>query len=182
KHTEKKYLVEQIIRPTGLLDPVVSVQPKKHQIDHLTKEIADTIKRGERVLVTALTKKSAEDLAQYFQGLDLNVRYLHSDIETMERVEILRQLRSGIIDVLVGINLLREGLDLPEVSFIAILDADQQGFLHSLRHDPGALQREAEPSDARGETGQGGEIQGDLGPDRAHLHGKAVGQGGQSGR
>ena len=131
KHTEKKYLVEQIIRPTGLLDPVVSVQPKKHQIDHLTKEIADTIKRGERVLVTALTKKSAEDLAQYFQGLDLNVRYLHSDIETMERVEILRQLRSGIIDVLVGINLLREGLDLPEVSFIAILDADQQGFLRS---------------------------------------------------
>ncbi|MDD5055554.1 MAG: excinuclease ABC subunit UvrB [Candidatus Peribacteraceae bacterium] len=139
KHTRKKPLgiakkdliVEQIIRPTGLLDPPVTVQPKKNQIDHICSEIGAAIKRGERVLVTALTKKSAEDLAQYFQGLDLNVRYLHSDIETMERVEILRQLRSGEIDVLVGINLLREGLDLPEVSFIAILDADQQGFLRS---------------------------------------------------
>ncbi|MFA5799936.1 MAG: excinuclease ABC subunit UvrB [Candidatus Peribacteraceae bacterium] len=131
KHTKKEYLVEQIIRPTGLLDPVVTVQPKKHQIDHLTKEINETIKRGERVLITALTKKSAEDLAQYFQNADYKVRYLHSDIETMERVEILRSLRSGEIDILVGINLLREGLDLPEVSFIAILDADQQGFLRS---------------------------------------------------
>ena len=131
KNTKKDYLVEQIIRPTGLLDPVVSVQPKKHQIDHLTKEINETIKRGERVLITALTKKSAEDLAKYFQNMDYKVRYLHSDIVTMERVEILRSLRTGEIDILVGINLLREGLDLPEVSFIAILDADQQGFLRS---------------------------------------------------
>ncbi len=131
KHTPKNCIAEQIIRPTGLLDPIVSVHPKKHQIDHITKEINDTIKRGERALITALTKKSAEDLSTYFQNLDFKVRYLHSDIETMERVEILRQLRSGVIDILVGINLLREGLDLPEVSFIAILDADQQGFLRS---------------------------------------------------
>lgn len=131
EHTDKKHIVEQIIRPTGLLDPQVVVHPKKHQIDHITKEINATIKRGERALITALTKKSAEDLAQYFQNADYKVRYLHSDIETMERVEILRQLRSGEIDILVGINLLREGLDLPEVSYIAILDADQQGFLRS---------------------------------------------------
>lgn len=131
KHTKKENIVEQIIRPTGLIDPIVTVQPKKNQIDHITREINATIKRGERVLVTALTKKSAEDLAMYYQNADYNVRYLHSDIETMERVEILRQLRSGEIDILVGINLLREGLDLPEVSFIAILDADQQGFLRS---------------------------------------------------
>lgn len=128
---KKDLIVEQIIRPTGLVDPQVAIHPKKHQIDHITKEINATIKRGERILVTALTKKSAEDLATYFQGLEYKVRYLHSDIETMERVEILRQLRSGEIDILVGINLLREGLDLPEVSFIAILDADQQGFLRS---------------------------------------------------
>lgn len=131
EHTDKKNIVEQIIRPTGLLDPQVVIHPKKHQIDHITKEINETIKRGERALITALTKKSAEDLAQYFQNADYKVRYLHSDIETMERVEILRQLRSGEIDILVGINLLREGLDLPEVSYIAILDADQQGFLRS---------------------------------------------------
>jgi excinuclease ABC subunit B len=131
KNSKKTYLVEQIIRPTGLLDPPVAVQPKKHQIDHITKEINETIKRGERVLITALTKKSAEDLATYFQNADYKVRYLHSDVETLERVEILRSLRSGTIDILVGINLLREGLDLPEVSFIAILDADQQGFLRS---------------------------------------------------
>ncbi len=131
KHTDKKNIVEQIIRPTGLLDPIVTIQPKKNQIDHITREVNATIKRGERVLITALTKKSAEDLATYYQNADYNVRYLHSDIETMERVEILRQLRSGEIDILVGINLLREGLDLPEVSFIAILDADQQGFLRS---------------------------------------------------
>lgn len=130
-HTDKKNIVEQIIRPTGLIDPIVTIQPKKNQIDHITKEVNETIKRGERVLITALTKKSAEDLAQYFQNADYKVRYLHSDIETMERVEILRQLRSGEIDILVGINLLREGLDLPEVSFIAILDADKQGFLRS---------------------------------------------------
>jgi excinuclease ABC subunit B len=128
---KENLIVEQIIRPTGLLDPIVTVEPKKKQIDHLTREINETIKRGERVLVTALTKKSAEDIATYYQNADYAVRYLHSDIETLERVEILRQLRTGEIDVLVGINLLREGLDLPEVSFIAILDADQQGFLRS---------------------------------------------------
>ncbi len=131
RNVPKERLVEQIIRPTGLLDPIVTIHPKKHQIDHITKEINATIKRGERALITALTKKSAEDLATYFQNNEYKVRYLHSDIETMERVEILRQLRSGDIDILVGINLLREGLDLPEVSFIAILDADQQGFLRS---------------------------------------------------
>jgi excinuclease ABC subunit B len=131
KHTPKERVAEMIIRPTGLLDPIVTIQPKKHQIDHITKEINETVKRGERALVTALTKKSAEDLAKYFQDADYKVRHLHSDIETMERVEILRQLRSGEIDIVVGINLLREGLDLPEVSYIAILDADQQGFLRS---------------------------------------------------
>lgn len=131
KHTPKERVAEMIIRPTGLLDPIVTIQPKKHQIDHITKEINETVKRGERALVTALTKKSAEDLAKYFQDADYKVRHLHSDIETMERVEILRQLRSGEIDIIVGINLLREGLDLPEVSYIAILDADQQGFLRS---------------------------------------------------
>lgn len=131
QHTPKTAFAEQIIRPTGLLDPIVTVQPKKHQIDHITKEINETIKLGERALVTALTKKSAEDLAKYFQNNNYKVRYLHSDIETLERVEILRQLRTGEIDILVGINLLREGLDLPEVSYIAILDADQQGFLRS---------------------------------------------------
>ena len=131
RNTKEERLVEQIIRPTGLIDPIVTIHPKKHQIDHVTQEINETIKRGERVLITALTKKSAEDLATYFQNADYKVRYLHSDIETMERIEILRQLRSGIIDILIGINLLREGLDLPEVSFIAILDADQQGFLRS---------------------------------------------------
>ncbi len=130
-NTPPEHIVEQIIRPTGLLDPIVTIHPKKHQIDHITKEVNETIKRGERILLTALTKKSVEDLAKYMQDNDYKVRYLHSDIETMERVEILRQLRSGTIDILVGINLLREGLDLPEVSYIAILDADQQGFLRS---------------------------------------------------
>ncbi len=129
--TPKEFFAEQIIRPTGLLDPIVSIHPKEHQIDHITSEINKTMKRGERSLITALTKKSAEDLAKYFQAQEYSVRYLHSDIETMERVEILRQLRSGDIDILIGINLLREGLDLPEVSYIAILDADKQGFLRS---------------------------------------------------
>ncbi|MEQ1849627.1 MAG: excinuclease ABC subunit UvrB [Candidatus Peribacteraceae bacterium] len=128
---KENLIVEQIIRPTGLLDPQVTIKPKKNQIDDITKEIDATLKRGERVLVTALTKKTAEDLAKYFQDADYKVKYLHSDIETMERIEILRQLRAGDIDILVGINLLREGLDLPEVSFIAILDADKQGFLRS---------------------------------------------------
>ncbi|MEI8229622.1 MAG: excinuclease ABC subunit UvrB [Candidatus Peregrinibacteria bacterium] len=130
-HTPKECLTEQIIRPTGLLDPPVTIKPSKHQIDDLTEEIRQAIARKERVLLTTLTKKMSEDLTQYLQDADFKVRYLHSDIETMERIEILRQLRTGEIDIIVGINLLREGLDLPEVSFIGILDADKQGFLRS---------------------------------------------------
>ncbi len=131
KHTPKDCLVEQIIRPTGLIDPLVTVKPSKNQVDDLTEEIRLTIERKERVLLTTLTKKSAEDFTKYLQDAGMKVRYLHSDIETLERIEILRQLRTGEIDILVGINLLREGLDLPEVSFIGILDADKQGFLRS---------------------------------------------------
>lgn len=130
-HTEKKNIAEQIIRPTGLVDPQVTVKPTKNQIDDITRELNETIARGERALVTTLTKKSAEQLDEYLREQDFNVRYLHSDIDTMERIEILRLLRIGAIDIVVGINLLREGLDLPEVSFIAILDADKQGFLRS---------------------------------------------------
>ncbi len=129
--TAKNRIVEQVIRPTGLLDPPVTVKPIQNQIDDITEEINQAIKRKERVLITTLTKKSSEDLTQYLQDAEYKVRYLHSDIETMERIEILRQLRTGDIDIVVGINLLREGLDLPEVSFIAILDADKQGFLRS---------------------------------------------------
>jgi len=131
KHTPRNRIVEQIIRPTGLLDPQVVVKPTKHQIDDITGEIDATVKRKERVLITTLTKKSAEEFTQYLTDRHYKVRYLHSDIETLERIEIIRQLRTGEIDVLVGINLLREGLDLPEVSFIAILGADKQGFLRS---------------------------------------------------
>jgi excinuclease ABC subunit B len=130
-HTPKERLTEQIIRPTGLLDPPVTVKPTKHQIDDISEEVQQAIKRKERVLITTLTKKMAEDLTQFMKDAGQKVRYLHSDVETLERIEILRQLRSGEIDILVGINLLREGLDLPEVSFIAILDADKQGFLRS---------------------------------------------------
>ncbi|HEV3061338.1 MAG TPA: excinuclease ABC subunit UvrB [Vicinamibacterales bacterium] len=124
-------VVEQIIRPTGLIDPPIEVRPVKGQVDDLLQEIRDRVERGERVLVTTLTKRMAEDLTQYYQELGVKVRYLHSDIETLERVEILRGLRRGEFDVLVGINLLREGLDLPEVSLVAILDADKEGFLRS---------------------------------------------------
>ena len=126
-------LVEQIIRPTGLLDPEVIVRPTKGQIDDLLGEIRARIAKEERVLVTTLTKKMAEDLTDYFKNLEIKVKYLHSDIKTLERVEILRELRLGAIDVVVGINLLREGLDLPEVSLVAILDADKEGFLRSDR-------------------------------------------------
>lgn len=126
-------LVEQIIRPTGLLDPEVIVRPTKGQIDDLLGEIRARIAKDERVLVTTLTKKMAEDLTDYFKNLEIKVKYLHSDIKTLERVEILRELRLGDIDVVVGINLLREGLDLPEVSLVAILDADKEGFLRSDR-------------------------------------------------
>ena len=124
-------VVEQIIRPTGLIDPPIDVRPVKGQVDDLLQEIRARVARGERVLVTTLTKRMAEDLTQYYQELGVRVRYLHSDIDTLERVEILRDLRRGEFDVLVGINLLREGLDLPEVSLVAILDADKEGFLRS---------------------------------------------------
>ena len=124
-------VVEQIIRPTGLIDPPIDVRPVKGQVDDLLQEIRARAERRERVLVTTLTKRMAEDLTQYYQELGVKVRYLHSDIETLERVEILRDLRRGEFDVLVGINLLREGLDLPEVSLVAILDADKEGFLRS---------------------------------------------------
>ena len=124
-------VVEQVIRPTGLVDPEVVVRPVKGQIDDLIDEIGLVLARRERVLVTTLTKRMAEDLTQYFTEVGLKVRYLHSDVETLDRIEILRELRQGVFDVLVGINLLREGLDLPEVSLVAILDADQEGFLRS---------------------------------------------------
>jgi len=124
-------VVEQIIRPTGLIDPPIEVRPVRGQVDDLLAEIRGRVARRERVLVTTLTKRMAEDLTSYYQGLGVRVRYLHSDIETLERVQILRELRKGEFDVLVGINLLREGLDLPEVSLVAILDADKEGFLRS---------------------------------------------------
>jgi excinuclease ABC subunit B len=124
-------IVEQIIRPTGLLDPEVEVRPIQGQIDDLVGEVNRRVEQGERALITTLTKRMAEDLADYMMELGLKVHYLHSDIHTLERVEILRDLRLGIYDVVVGINLLREGLDLPEVSLIAILDADKEGFLRS---------------------------------------------------
>ena len=124
-------VVEQVIRPTGLLEPKIEVRPTKGQIDDLVSEINKTIEKGERVLITTLTKKMSEDLTRYLEDLDIKVTYLHSDIDTIERMEIIRDLREGKYDVLVGINLLREGLDLPEVSLIAILDADKEGFLRS---------------------------------------------------
>jgi excinuclease ABC subunit B len=126
-------LVEQIARPTGLLDPVIEIRPATRQVDDLLDEVRRTVEAGERVLVTTLTKKMAEDLTDYYRDLGVRVRYLHSDIDTLERTEILRDLRKGVFDVLVGINLLREGLDLPEVSLVAVLDADKEGFLRSAR-------------------------------------------------
>ncbi len=124
-------VVEQVIRPTGIVDPEVEVRPVKGQMDDLLHEIHQRVKRGERTLVTTLTKRMAEDLTEYLQGLNIRVKYIHSDIDSLERVEILRDLRLGEFDVLVGVNLLREGLDLPEVSLVAILDADKEGFLRS---------------------------------------------------
>lgn len=126
-------VIEQIIRPTGLLDPVVSVKPKEGQIDDILREIDEAIKRKQRVLITTMTIKMSEDLTAYLKELGIKVSYLHSEIKSLERIEIIRDLRLGVYDVLVGINLLREGLDLPEVSFIAILDADKEGFLRSAR-------------------------------------------------
>lgn len=124
-------VVEQIIRPTGLIDPSIEVRPTKGQVDDLLKEINQRVERGERVLVTTLTKRMAEDLADYLMEMGVKVHYLHSEVETLERIGILRDLRRGVFDVIVGINLLREGLDLPEVSLVAILDADKEGFLRS---------------------------------------------------
>lgn len=124
---------EQVIRPTGLLDPIIEVRPSVNQVDDLLDEIDQTVKKGERVLVTTLTKRMAEELTKYMTRLDVNCRYIHSEVDTVERVELLRDLRLGNFDVLVGINLLREGLDLPEVSLVAILDADKEGFLRSER-------------------------------------------------
>ena len=124
-------MVEQIVRPTGLVDPEIDVRPVSGQVDDLLEEIRRTVSRGERVLVTTLTKRMSEDLTTYLSGLEVRVRYLHSDIDALDRVEILRDLRFGEFDVLVGINLLREGLDLPEVTLVAVLDADKEGFLRS---------------------------------------------------
>ncbi|QVW35041.1 excinuclease ABC subunit UvrB [Geobacter sulfurreducens] len=126
-------VVEQVIRPTGLLDPVIEVRPATEQVDDLLHEVRETTARGERVLVTTLTKRMAEDLTDYYRNLGVRVRYLHSDIDTIQRMQIIRDLRMGEFDVLVGINLLREGLDIPEVSLVAILDADKEGFLRSAR-------------------------------------------------
>lgn len=126
-------VVEQVIRPTGLLDPVIEVRPTKNQIDDLLEEVYDRIKKKERVLITTLTKRMAEELSKYLDRVGVKCRYIHSEIKTLERVEILRELRLGVIDVLVGVNLLREGLDLPEVSLVAIMDADKEGFLRDVR-------------------------------------------------
>ena len=126
-------VVEQIIRPTGLIDPKIEVKPATHQVDNLLDEVREQIQKKERTLVTTLTKRMAEDLTDYYADLGLRVKYLHSDIDTLERVEIIRDLRLGTFDILIGINLLREGLDLPEVSLVAILDADKEGFLRSAR-------------------------------------------------
>ena len=131
KHTPEDLIVEQIIRPTGLLDPLIEVRTTKGQVADVTKEIEEVVKRGDRALVTTLTKKSAEALSEYLSNNGVKVKYLHSDIDTIERIDILRELREGVIDVIVGINLLREGLDLPEVAFVGILDADKNGFLRS---------------------------------------------------
>jgi excinuclease ABC subunit B len=129
----KGRVVEQIIRPTGLIDPSLEVKPAKNQVDDLLEEIRKRVKKKERVLVTTLTKRMAEDLTEYYADLGIQVKYLHSDIDTLDRIEIIRELRLGKFDVLIGINLLREGLDLPEVSLVAILDADKEGFLRSVK-------------------------------------------------
>ena len=131
KPAHSEGIVEQIIRPTGLLDPEISIEDMEYVADSLMKHISETIKRGERFLITTITKKSSEELAEYLASNGIKVRYLHSEIETIERFEILRDLRLGKIDGIVGVNLLREGLDLPEVSFIGILDAEKIGFLRS---------------------------------------------------
>src|SRR5699024_4208952 len=131
EHTEK--MVEQIIRTTGLLDPPIDVRPTEHRSDDLLEDIVKRSERKERVLITTLTKKLTEDLTTYLKESGVKVQYLHSEVNTLERIEIIRELRLGTYDVLVGINLLREGLDIPEVSLVAVLDADKEGFLRSNR-------------------------------------------------
>jgi excinuclease ABC subunit B len=126
-------IVEQVLRPTGLLDPVIDVRPSLNQIDNLMEEISARVKQNERILVTTLTKRMAEELTNYLTRLGVKCRYIHSDVDTLDRVEIMEGLRAGQFDVLIGVNLLREGLDLPEVSLVAILDADKEGFLRSER-------------------------------------------------
>jgi len=126
-------IVEQLVRPTGILDPIIEVRPSANQVDDLLDEIHKTVEKDERVLVTTLTKRMAEELSKYLTKLKIRCRYIHSEVDTLERIEILRQLRVGMFDVLIGINLLREGLDLPEVSLVCILDADKEGFLRNVR-------------------------------------------------
>jgi len=142
-------IIEQIIRPTGLLDPLIEVRPTKNQIDDFLDEIDKTIQKGDRVLATTLTKRMAEELSKYLDDLNIKARYIHSEIKTMERVEILRSLRLGEIDVLIGVNLLREGLDLPEVSLVVIFDADKEGFLRNFRSMIQTIGRAARNSDGR---------------------------------
>jgi excinuclease ABC subunit B len=127
----KGEVVEQIIRPTGLMDPEIEIRPAKTQVDDLLGEVRKVVEKEQRVLVTTLTKKMAEDLTGYLKQLNVKVAYLHSDVETLDRIKIIRDLRLGVFDVLIGVNLLREGLDLPEVSLVAVLDADKEGFLRS---------------------------------------------------
>ena len=149
KEHSKENVVEQIIRPTGLLDPKIEVKPVENQIDDLIEQIRERVEKKERVLVTTLTKKMAEDLTAYLAGIDIKVRYMHSDIKALERMEIIRSLRLGEFDVLVGINLLREGLDIPEVSLVAILDADKEGFLRSERSLIQTIGRAANTKDGK---------------------------------
>ena len=149
KEHSKDNVVEQIIRPTGLLDPKIEVKPVTNQIDDLIEQIRERVERKERILVTTLTKKMAEDLTTYLAGIDIKVRYMHSDIKALERMEIIRDLRLGEFDVLVGINLLREGLDIPEVSLVAILDADKEGFLRSERSLIQTIGRAARNTDGK---------------------------------
>ncbi len=149
KEHSKDRVVEQIIRPTGLLDPKIEVRPVENQVDDLIGQIKERVEREERILVTTLTKKMAEDLTNYLGSLDIKVRYMHSDIKALERMEIIRDLRMGKFDVLVGINLLREGLDIPEVSLVAILDADKEGFLRSERSLIQTIGRAARNTDGK---------------------------------
>ena len=149
EHSKENIVVEQIIRPTGLLDPKIEVKPIDNQIDDLITQIKMRTEKNERVLVTTLTKKMAEDLTSYLGSMDIKVRYMHSDIKALERMEIIRDLRIGKFDVLVGINLLREGLDIPEVSLVAILDADKEGFLRSERSLVQTIGRAARNSDGK---------------------------------